>query len=105
MSQSSQNGFRIDPSTFDECDIPDYMRGAIVRYYENGIPPGSFLQSVIDNDLREACGRADSTNRHALFNYVNWFYNHAPSGTWGYQGATAKYIEAFRRACQQGEKV
>ena len=78
-----------------ECGIPEYMHGGIVRYYENGIPPGGFLSAVIDNNLREAAGRADAQNQQALIGYVTWFYNYAPGGTWGYQGAVDDYLRAF----------
>lgn len=84
-----------------KCGIPGYMHGGIIRWYENGIPPGGFLTAVIDNDLREACGRADDTNRHCLFNYMQWFYNHAPAGTWGFEGATDEWcakMQADREA-------
>lgn len=63
--------------------VPEYMRGAVCRYIENGIPPGDFLTAVLRNDLREACGRADDTNRHALFDYVSVLYCYAPAGSWG----------------------
>jgi hypothetical protein len=33
--------------------------------------------------LRGACERADDTNRHFLFEYVFWLYNHAPAACWG----------------------
>jgi len=78
-----------------EYGIPGYMHGGIVRYYENGIPPGDFLSAVINNDLKEACGRADGTNIDALKAYVMWFYNCAPMGTWGYANATEDYIRQF----------
>ncbi len=74
------------------CGIPGYMHGPITRFYEDHLPPGSFLTAVIDNDLKEACGRADDTNRHRLFDYMMWFYNHAPAGTWGRQGATHDWL-------------
>lgn len=80
------------------CGIPDYMRGGIIRYYENGIPPGDFLTAVIDNDLSEACGRADETNQRCLFAYMSWFYNYAQHGTWGYEGATHNYCAKVRDA-------
>ena len=79
-----------------ECGVPHYMHGGIIRFYENRIPPGGFLSAVIDNDLREACVRADDTNRHCLFDYMMWFYNHAPSGTWGYQGAVNDWINGSK---------
>ena len=44
--------------------IPDYMRGGLRRYLAHGIEPGSFLSAVLRNDLIDACGRADDTNRH-----------------------------------------
>lgn len=92
---SADTGFRIDRESLAQCGIPEHMHGAIIRFYENGIPPGGFLSAVIDNDLREASARADDINRHALFNYIRWFYNHAPSGTWGYSGAVNDYLKAF----------
>lgn len=75
--------------------IPAYMHGALVRYIVHGIKPGNFLEAIIDNDLREACGRADDHNTHALPYYVRFFYNEAPAGCWGYTGATAKWCEAI----------
>ena len=78
-----------------EHGIPDHMHGAIIRYYENGLEPGHFLTAVINNDLREACARADDFNKHKLFNYVLWFYNHGPSGSWGYPGAAERWIKQF----------
>ncbi len=63
--------------------IPPHMRGAVVRYFDDGIPPGDFLSAVLCNDLREACARADETNRYLLFDYIKFFYSYAPSGSWG----------------------
>lgn len=79
-----------------DCGIPEYMHGRIVRFYENGILPGDFLTAVIDNDLKEAAGRADSTNINCLKNYVMWFYNFAPGGTWGFPGATDKWCRKLQ---------
>ena len=63
--------------------IPEYMRGGLKRYIENGIEPGHFLAAVLQNDLRQACERADSTNMRLLFEYVQFLYNYAPSECWG----------------------
>jgi len=78
-----------------ECGIPEYMQGGIVRYYENGLQPGHFLSAVIDNDLKEAVSRADDVNVNCLKNYVMWFYNYAPSGSWGSAGAVDRWLENF----------
>jgi hypothetical protein len=66
-----------------EYGIPKRMQGAIIRYYERGLQPGNFLAAVIQNDLREAVDRADDENVRLLKEYVMWFYNWAPSGSWG----------------------
>ena len=73
------------------------MHGGIIRYYERGIPPGDFLCAVINNDLREACGRADDVNKNRLFNYMMWFYNNAPMGSWGRANAMEDYVNAFHK--------
>ena len=78
-----------------EYGIPERMHGGIIRYYEAGIPPGDFLTAVIDNDLKEAVNRADATNILALKPYVVWFFNQAPYGSWGFAGATKKWVDEF----------
>ena len=70
-----------------EYGVPSHMHGGMVRYVEEGIPPGDFLTAVINNDLKEACARADSKNKVNLPAFVMWFYNQAPSGCWGYENA------------------
>ena len=60
-----------------------YLVDGVQRYLEHGIRPGDFLTAVLCNDLKEACGRADFTNRYLLFDIVNWLYNEAPLGSWG----------------------
>ena len=79
-----------------EHGIPGYMQGGIIRYYENGIEPGSFLTAVINNDLKEAIGRADDINLHHLYKYMMWFYNEAPSGSWGHPNATSDWYKQFQ---------
>jgi hypothetical protein len=70
-------------SSEDWGRIPERMRDGILNYIERRWPPGGFLQAVICNDLREAAGRADDENQLLLFEYVKFFYNHAPHECWG----------------------
>jgi hypothetical protein len=63
--------------------IPDRMCYALERYIEHHIRPGDFLQAVISNNLKEACGRADDVNVELLHVYVAYLYNEAPSSSWG----------------------
>ena len=68
---------------FRQFKIPERMRPSIDLYINDRVPPGDFLISVLYNDLREACGRADDENIANLPAYVAFFYNHAPSSCWG----------------------
>jgi len=73
-----------EPIDYDAGDLlPDYMRGAMKRYMENGIEPGHFLTAVLSNDLMEAASRADDFNRRKLFDYCMWLANHAPRNSFG----------------------
>ena len=63
--------------------IQAHMAEGIKRYVHDGIPPGSFLQAIICNDLRGAIAQADELNLPNIPAYIDWFYNEAPAGCWG----------------------
>lgn len=63
--------------------IPEHTRGGVIRYIQDRIEPGGFLMAVLENNLKEAIGRADHINRSALNDIVSYFYNFAPSTCWG----------------------
>lgn len=63
--------------------LPGHMRDSVRLWIERAIPPGSFLEAVLCNDLFGAMGRADDVNVHALKNYAVYFYSFAPSGCYG----------------------
>jgi hypothetical protein len=42
--------------------IPAHMHSGMVRYVENGIPPGDFAMAALAHEWEEAAGRADMTN-------------------------------------------
>lgn len=48
-----------------------------------GRPTGHFVEAVLSNDLKEACGRADDNNAAALWQIVCYCYNEIPTGAWG----------------------
>lgn len=73
--------------------LPAHMRGGILRYIEQGIPPGSFLTAVLCNDLKEAFGRADDENTAAMREWVFYLYNYAPTGCWGSPDKFSAWIE------------
>lgn len=84
--------------------IPAHMMETLQAYIEYGRPTGDFLQAVISNDLREACGRADDTNFRILPAYVIYLYNNAPAACWGsrakYEAWLAKFAAARERAAR-----
>jgi hypothetical protein len=53
------------------------------RYVDNRIETGSFLRSVLENDLLGACEKADHVNQVILWNTVNYIYNELPRTCWG----------------------
>lgn len=83
MSHPYKDGLRL---------LPDHMHGAVERYIDNGIPPGSFVRAVMENDLMGAFGRADAINLGAMLDWANFVYNHAPSICHGSPAAVAEWI-------------
>ena len=65
------------------CDIPEYMHEGLMQWILNGRPVGNFLTAVLENNLREACNRADEANKTRLYNYILFLNNYAPMGCWG----------------------
>lgn len=62
---------------------------ALNRYVQDGIPPGSFLQAVLCNNLMHAFNNADSENKATLGNIVAYVWNELPYNCWG-SGATVE---------------
>jgi hypothetical protein len=63
--------------------IPHHLRDGLVRYFSDGILPGSFLQSVLCNDLREAIVHANQGTEHALRPLIEYLAHHVPDQAWG----------------------
>jgi len=66
----------IRPLDFSKYpQIPEHTQGALKRYVEQGLIPGSFLYAVLTNDLHGAIMRADPQNLAAIKDicqYVCW---------------------------------
>lgn len=74
----------------------EHMKGIIAtlrRYVDDKIPTGGFLQSVLSNDLTEACVRADDINRYILFDIVKYIYNNLPMNCWGSPEKVQRWLE------------
>ena len=65
-------------SLMDEEDRDHVVRiGTSILFTKWGIgyPGGSFVRSIVDNDLMGAFSRADHINRHAIGFYCSLLYN------------------------------
>lgn len=82
--------------TFNDLTVPGHIIDSIEAYVETGMPTGGFLQAVIDNDLRNACGRADMDNLPLIPAIVGYLYNNCPSGCWGFTGASKSWTTKKR---------
>jgi hypothetical protein len=72
--------------------VPPHMRDGLELYVNYGVMGGSFLTAVLENNLVEAFGHADETNRHAMFLWAMWLHNDAPRGCWGSPEAVKAWV-------------
>lgn len=78
-----------------ERPIRDDIKEALDDYAENGAPLGDFLTAVVENNLFEALGRADSYNRATIFQICGYIYNELPSPCHGSPEKVAKWYAGF----------
>lgn len=63
--------------------MPKRTADGIEAYVETRAHPGSFLEAVLCNDLREAFAQADDVNFYSVHVVVAYLYNQAPATCWG----------------------
>lgn len=83
---------------------PPTIVASLERYVEHGIPPGDFLRAVLENDLKEALGRADYINGPAIHHIISYCYNELPSPCWGTPAAVDSWI-AKKRAEREEQQA
>lgn len=79
------------PSSARYSAIPEMTLHSLSLYVNEGVPTGSFLRSVLSNDLFGAFERADQQNRDVIGLLVMYIYNEIPSECWG----TRKHYHAW----------
>lgn len=75
-----------------EYNIPITTKESIDRYAQDRIPTGDFLYAVLTNNLFEAVGRADMSNRYCLFDICKYIYNEIPYTCWGSIETVEKWL-------------
>ena len=73
--------------------IPAHMMSSLEGYKDLGWTPGSFLRSVLENNLVNAASNADEQNKHLLFEYARYLYNKLPRAAWGSPEAVDNWIK------------
>ncbi len=63
--------------------IEPRFKQSIDYYVEHKIPPGHFITAVLENDLKEAFGRADTNAMQNIKHIICYCYNEIPSDCWG----------------------
>jgi hypothetical protein len=63
--------------------VPEATARGLALYLVMGVPTGSFLHAVLENNLMESLGRADEFNTAAIKDIVSFLYNHMPALCWG----------------------
>ena len=77
-----------------EYAIPSYMEYGLRAYINEGAIPGGFLLAVLENDLKGAINRADSSNLKNLVAYSYFLYNDAPADCYGSPEKVAAWAKA-----------
>lgn len=76
--------------------IREDLLGALERYLNHGIMPGSFLTAVLENNLCEAFSRADHINEKNMKNIMGYIYNRIPLNAWGSREKVEKYLMGLK---------
>lgn len=75
-----------------ESRVPLNLHDGLIAYIINGRRTGQFLRAVLENDLAEACARADEECKYRLFDIVFFLYNYAPLGCWRSPASVAYWM-------------
>jgi len=65
---------------------------SIEEYINKRTPPSHFLRAVLENNLKEAFGQADMSNRARLFDLTSFMYCEVPTACWGTKERVALWL-------------
>lgn len=93
-----------------ELKLPKYSSESLIQYILVGQPVGSFLDALLNNDLKGAVQKADDDNRKVIVQYVLFLTECAPYSCWGFSDATNQWIKRggkypqYRQVAQEESK-
>lgn len=85
----------------DKNLVPPHFRESLDAWVADARPTGDFLCAVLENNLKEAIGRADENALAALPHIVAFLYNDAPSSSWGSPANVAEWGGLVRASVGQ----
>ena len=74
---------QIQDFRFRGLRIPEHMIGSVLRYFNDHLRPGDFLEALLANDFMEAWRSADDRNAAAFEVWGAFIYNLAPTDSYG----------------------
>lgn len=83
----------------EQRNVPEHLRGALARWYEEALPPGSFLMAVLSNNLMESFKRSDTNGLKSLDSLVDFLFHHFPMDAWG----SRENVDTWRGMHPRGE--
>ncbi len=83
----------------EQRNVPEHLRSSLARWYEEALPPGSFLMAALSNQLTETFKRADNKSLPGIYNLVTHLYNDFPMQAWGSQ----ENVDTWRGMHPRGE--
>jgi len=66
-----------------ESDVPVSLHAGLIEYFAARRPTGSFLRSVLENDLSQACVRADDINKWHIVEIITFLNSTCPAEAFG----------------------
>jgi hypothetical protein len=78
----------------------DHFIPGLIRYVNEHIETGGFLRAVLENDLREACDRADPLSRPVLADLVTYIELILPAECWGSPEKVKAWLDFYHQQSQ-----
>ena len=77
-----------------ELAIPPHTTEALDSYFLRGWEPGGFITSILTNDLYGAVRSADFSNKHAIYEIVQWLTLEpiVPKNSWGHEKLVSNWL-------------
>jgi len=80
----------------EKYNIPGRTKDTIDNYVLRGWKPGGFVTAMLANDLKGACGAADSINKKYIWDICSYIYNNTPYQSQGSYQAVEDWLTMHR---------